>query len=80
MSIFDADRIGKSVPCRVVHGSKQRPEAEDVGYVRWTHAKVGQVVGSITTLDRGKLAGPWIVEAVDIPASELIPVIESTWQ
>ena len=67
MSIFDRDRIGHSVCCKVVHGSKQRGETVDYGYVRWTHAKKGQVVKSIEVIGHGHLKGPWIVEAVDVP-------------
>lgn len=68
MSIFDKDRIGVKVFCKVVHGSiKNRDEAVEYGYVRWTHAIVGQVIQKIETVNRGLLKGPWIVEKINIP-------------
>jgi len=67
MSIFDKDRIGVSVFCKVVHGSTPRGETVDHGFVKWTHAKKGQVVPSIESIGAGILKGPWIVEEVDVP-------------
>lgn len=67
MSVFDKDRIGASVYCKVVHGSKQRGETFDHGYVKWTLAKKGQVVGSLEVSGHGRIKGPWIVEEVDVP-------------
>ncbi|KKN24846.1 hypothetical protein LCGC14_0890860 [marine sediment metagenome] len=66
MSLFDRDRIGASVFCEVLHGSKPRDEATAYGYVRWTHAKEGLVVSSLETVGRGRAKGPWIVQKVDI--------------
>ena len=67
MGIFDRDRIGVKVFCEVLHGSKPRDEATAYGYVKWTHAKEGLVVGSLETADHGRVKGPWIVQKVDIP-------------
>lgn len=67
MSIFDRDRIGTSVFCKVVHGSKPRDETFDYGYVKWTLAIKGQVVKSLEVVGYGQIKGPWIVEAVDVP-------------
>lgn len=67
MSIFDRDRIGTKVFCEVLHGSKPRAEATAYGYVKWIHAKEGQVTGSLETVGPGHLKGPWIVQKVDIP-------------
>lgn len=67
MSLFDRKRIGVSVFCEVVHGSKQRDEVPSHGYVKWTHAKEGQVVRSIEVIGHGHLKGPWIVQKVDVP-------------
>ena len=67
MSIFNKDRIRASVFCKVVHGSKQRGEIFDHGYVKWVLAKKGQVVNSLEVPGYGRVKGPWIVEAVDVP-------------
>ena len=67
MSIFDRARIGTKVFCKVVHGSKQRGETFDHGYVKWVLAKEVQVVNSLEVLGYGQVKGPWIVEAVDVP-------------
>lgn len=66
MSIFDRDRIGDNVFCKVVHGSKERGETVDHGYVRWTHAIKGQVIKSLEVIGLGHAPGPWIVEEVDV--------------
>ncbi len=63
MSIFDRDRIGASVFCRVIDNERSVSH----GYVKWTHAKKGLVVRSLEVLGCGRVKGPWIVEAVDVP-------------
>jgi len=62
MSIFNRDRIGASVFCKV-----SRYKTIRYGYVKWTHAKKGQVVRSLESIGHGRLKGPWVVEAVDVP-------------
>jgi len=62
MSIFDRDRIGTSVFCKVIDNERSVSH----GYVKWTHAKKGLVVGDIEVLGYGRVKGPWIVEAVDV--------------
>lgn len=65
--LFHPDRIGNSVRCKVVHGSKQRGETVDYGYVKWTHAIKGQIVKSLEVINFGHMPGPWIIEEVDVP-------------
>lgn len=73
MSLFDRDRIGVNVLCEVLHGSWAREDGTMQGHVRWTHAKEGLVVGSIKTINRGTLKGPWIVQKVDVPFVNMMP-------
>lgn len=62
MSIFDRKRIGTSVFCKA-----NRNGTAQYGFVRWTHAIKGQVVKSMEVVGLGHVAGPWIVEEVDVP-------------
>jgi len=63
MSIFDRDRIGASVFCKVIDDEGSVGH----GYVKWVLAKEGQVVNSLEVLGFGHIKGPWVVEAVDVP-------------
>jgi len=62
MSIFDRKRIGTSVYCKASRDGGIMLH----GYVRWTHAMVGQVVKSLEVVGLGHVSGPWIVEEVDV--------------
>ena len=63
MSIFDRDRIGASVYCKVTDAEGSVSH----GYVKWTLAIKGQVVKSLEVIGYGQVKGPWVVEAVDVP-------------
>jgi hypothetical protein len=67
MSIFDHNRVGKSVRCQVVSGIDW-DRTPRVGYIKWTHAAVGQVVRTLEVIGAGKIEGRWIIEKVDVPA------------
>lgn len=64
MGIFDKDRIGKNVFCRVV--AADDPNMVRVGFVRWTHATVNEVVNRLSTMNAGHVVGKWVVKDVDI--------------
>ncbi len=63
MSLFDKDRIGASVFCKVIDDEGSVGH----GYVKWTHAKEGEVVSSLEVLGHGRVKGPWIVQKIDVP-------------
>jgi len=65
MSIFDNDRIGKSLICNVRH---EDTGEERQAFVRWVHAKVDWIVTKrVQSMGEGWLAGPWKVLEVDVP-------------
>ncbi len=68
MTIFNKDRIGKSVFCRLMKGDCPK-RSTVTAYVRWTHAITGLVVSNVESMGRGKLTGPWIVQDVDVPTT-----------
>ena len=70
MSIFDKDRIGHNVFCRV-----KDVDTDEVryGYVKWVHAYPGGMVKVIEGVGPGKLHGNWRIEELDVePTQELL--------
>ncbi len=55
MGIFDRDRIGTSVYCKVVDDEGSVGH----GYVKWVLAKEGQVVNSLEVLGYGRVKYPY---------------------
>ena len=67
MSIFDRKRIGTSVFCKASRAGQSLGYSTVLhGYVRWTHAMVGQTVKSLEVIGFGHVPGPWTVEEVDV--------------
>lgn len=64
MSIFDKDRIGKSVLCEVRHETSNETRQ---AYVRWVGAFEGTIIARAESIGDGWLEGPWVVEKVDVP-------------
>lgn len=60
----------QDVVCRVQHNESGQIRT---GLVKWTHAIVGETVGSIGVLGLGRLTGPWTVQEVKLDRSELLP-------
>lgn len=64
MSIFDQDRVGKSVLCKVRHNETNEVKQ---GYVRWVDAYTDRVIKRLESVGLGWLSGPWTVLEVDVP-------------
>ncbi len=63
MSIFDRDRIGKNVRCLLEKDGDLRRD-----YVKWTHARVGEIVSSTYHGSTESIVSSgWKVIEVDIP-------------
>ena len=73
MSIFDRDRIGCNIPCRIIDTSN--PDAkEEYGKINWCQAFEGHTVGLVDLFARERqVKGSWLVMEVDVhPSPEWI--------